>query len=446
MLPVVTPDQMRLIDESAEESLETLIERAAWEVAIEVRHMLGGTYGKRVWVLAGPGNNGSDGVEAARILSRWGVRCRLIDPTRSEPQAPGSEKPDLIVDAAFGTGLTRPYSAPAVPTVPVLAVDIPSGVNGLTGECLGSPLPADTTLTFGAYKPGLLFSDGPRLAGSVRLAPLGLNCSNTQTHLLTPDDLGSWPQRRRNAHKWNAAVRIVSGSAGMSGATALTAHASFAAGASYVGVFGEGGALPVEAVQEPRPPRWGAALVASSDRFGAVVVGPGMDPEAQNDQDQVLELLTIDRPLVLDGGALAHLNDLQPAVAERRSPTVITPHDGEFERLMGRRPAPSRIDETRELASRYGCVALLKGPTTCVADPSGEVRLVNAGDQRLATAGSGDVLSGIIAAGLAQGLSSMDSASLGALAHGMAGSLGPNSLTAGLLPALVTRCLTPCKN
>ncbi len=441
MLPVVTPEQMRVVDESAPESLETLIGRAAWEVASEARRLLGGSYGKRVWVVAGPGNNGADGVEAARILSRWGVRCRVIDAIEHDLQIPGTETPDLIIDAAFGTGLTRPFVPPELPSVPVLAVDIPSGVNGLTGERLGKPLGAVRTITFGAYKPGLLFDAGARLAGSVSVAGLGLDCSNTQTHLLTDDDLGTWPRRNADAHKWKAAVRIVSGAAGMSGATALAAKGAFASGASYVGVLGETSVLPMEAVQEQRPGLWGAAVASTADRFGSVVVGPGMDPEANGDRGQLEELLACERPLVLDGGALAHLSDLRHAMTKRTTSTVITPHDGEFERLMGRRPGADRIAETRELAARYGCVALLKGPTTCVADQQGEVRLCNAGDQRLATAGSGDVLAGVIAAGLAQGLDPLDAASLGALVHGVAGSAGPSTLTAGMLPSLVSDVL-----
>jgi NAD(P)H-hydrate epimerase len=443
MLPVVTPEQMRVIDESAPESLATLIGRAGWAVASEARQMLGGTYGTRVWVLAGPGNNGADGVEAARILSRWGVRCHVINALDPVLPPGRSQTPDLIIDAAFGTGLTRPYSPPTLPPVPVLAVDIPSGVNGLTGERLGHPIPAARTLTFGAHKPGLLFGDGAELVGSVSVADVGLDCSNTQTHLMGDHDLETWPRRSADSHKWKAALRLVAGSSGMSGATALAASGAFAAGASYVGVLGESTLLPVEAVQEPRPDRWGTAVAETSDRFGAVVAGPGMNPDETGDadKDQLEELLSVGRPLVLDGGALAHLRDLSRLVSDRSSCTVVTPHDGEFERLMGRRPGADRIGATRELAARFSCVALLKGPTTCVANQDGDVRLVEAGDQRLATAGSGDVLAGVIAAGLAQELEPLDAASLGALLHGLAGSAGAATLTAGMLPSLVSAVL-----
>ncbi len=440
MLPVLTPERMQAIDEAAPESLETLIGRAAWAVATQARDMLGGTYGKRVWVLAGPGNNGADGEEAAQILRRWGVRSLVIDAVRPALPPSGAEAPDLIIDAAFGTGLSRSYAPPALPQAPVLAVDIPSGIDGLTGERIGHPLRAERTITFGAYKPGLLFGAGAELSGSVTVANIGLDCSDTETHLLTRSDLDLWPRRDTRAHKWKAAVRLVSGSAGMSGATALAAAGAFAAGAGYVGVVGESAGLPIEAVQETRSDRWGAAVAATSHRFGAVVAGPGMDPEGDQG-DQLNELLAVDRPLVLDGGALGHLSDLRTVLVERSSCTVITPHDGEFERLMGRRPEGDRINETRELAARYGCTALLKGPTTCVASERGGVRVVNAGDQRLATAGSGDVLAGIVAAGLAQGLDPVDAASLGALLHGMAGSTGPSMLRAGMLPSLVSDVL-----
>jgi NAD(P)H-hydrate epimerase len=441
MIPVVSPEQMTVIDSAAPESLQTLIGRAAWAVAVEARKMLGNTYGRRAWVLAGPGNNGADGREAARILERWGVRCRVFDALDPIPRPPGREHPDLVIDAAFGTGLTRPFNPPDLPAVPVLAVDIPSGVNGLTGERLGEPLAADRTVTFGAHKPGLLFGDGRQLSGVVSLAGLGLDCSATRTRLVTDQDLGAWPTRATDAHKWKAAVRIVAGDRGMSGATSLVVRGAFAAGATYVAVVGENGALPLEAVQTPLPDRWGETVEFTSNRFAALVVGPGMDPDDDGAFEQLAELLPVGRPLVLDGGALAHLRQAKKAVLHRTEPTVLTPHDGEFERLMGRRPGSDRIAESRALASEYGCIALLKGPTTCVADPEGNVRLVTAGDQRLATAGSGDVLSGVVAAGLATGLAALDAAALAAHLHGAAGSAGPVSLTAGMIPGLVGEVL-----
>lgn len=434
---------MNAIDAAAPQSLETLIERAGWAVAAMARSMLGGTYGKRVWLLCGPGNNGADGRAAASVMTRWGVRCRVI-PVGADAMAPvpadRTPEPDLVIDAAFGTGLSRPFDPPPLPNVEVLAVDIPSGVDGMTGELIGSPLRATRTITFGAYKPGLLFGSGADLSGQVTVATLGLDCSDVSTHLLQPDDLERWPQRPTGAHKWNAAVRVVGGAAGMSGATALVCSGAFAAGASYLDVLGEGAALPVEAVQSARRVSWGHDVVDLAERFGAVVIGPGMDRQG-DDSLGLRAALTVDRPLVLDGGALSQLDPIQSAIAGRSRPTVLTPHDGEFERLMGGRPGTDRIQAAREGAARFDCVFLLKGPTTVVANPSGAVRLVDAGDQRLATAGSGDVLSGVIAAGLAQGLDPMDAASLGSLLHGQAGSLGRRTLTASDLPGLIGEVL-----
>ena len=175
MIPVVTPAQMAAVDAAAPEPESVLIARAGAAVARVAEDMLGGRYGKRVVVLAGKGNNGADGRAAARRLRRAGVRVCVIAAVDSPEVLPSA---DLYIDAAFGTGLSRPWSAPsrAQPDAPVLAVDIPSGLNGLDGSVLGGPVwPADRTVTFAALKPGLLLGSGPELCGQVVVAGIGLD-------------------------------------------------------------------------------------------------------------------------------------------------------------------------------------------------------------------------------------------------------------------------------
>ena len=154
MLPVVTPEEMRQIDNAAHESEEVLIERAGYAIAAEALRMMGGGYGRRVTIIAGKGNNGNDGRAAARYLRRRGIRCNI-----QAPDSPTLPKSNLVIDAAFGTGFRDSWRPPSQPQCRVLAVDIPSGIDGLTGHDTGS-LQADTTVTFGALKPGLLLQPG----------------------------------------------------------------------------------------------------------------------------------------------------------------------------------------------------------------------------------------------------------------------------------------------
>ena len=185
MIPVVTPSEMAKIDTEASEPISVLIERAGSAVAWHARHMLQGTYGKRVTIIAGKGNNGADGIEAAKCLQRWGVKVNIIQGDDDEMKVHGC---DLLIDAAVGTGLKRPYCAPHY-SGPVLSVDIPSGICGLTGEGQGKPFVANSTITFQALKPGHLLADGPFHAGSIEIADIGLDVSSTNTFMLERSDV-----------------------------------------------------------------------------------------------------------------------------------------------------------------------------------------------------------------------------------------------------------------
>jgi NAD(P)H-hydrate epimerase len=266
-------------------------------------------------------------------------------------------------------------------------------------------LAADRTVTFAAWKPGLLFPPGRDLAGRVEVADIGLAVGGAAAQLLERSDVVErWPTRGAAAHKWHAALRVVAGSRTMPGAAALVAAG---------------------AVQQPLPAiGWADEALRSFDRFHAAVIGPGLgraDEMAASARHTVVHAPV---PLVVDGDglfALAWNADGAATLLRRRSaPTVLTPHDGEYQLLTGARPVADRIVAARRLAFDTGCVVLLKGPTTVVADPSGQAIVVTAGDERLATAGSGDVLAGIVGALLARQVPAFDAAAMGAWVHGTA--------------------------
>jgi len=501
---VVTPEEMADIDQaalaglqvqhncSAEQALASLIERAGEATAKVARQMLGHCYGKRVLVLVGKGNNGNDGRSAARRLGQWGTQVVFVDAITggkdktSTSQADTTTQAgkldfDLIIDAAYGTGLSRPHVLPPGLAdlsghLPTLAVDIPSGVHGVTGEVLGEALKADATITFGAIKPGQLLGAGKELCGELKVAHIGLDVSSAKTHLLTAQDLAaSLPRRSPQAHKWNAACWLVGGSPGMSGALALAARAAYRAGAGYVRVstpgvkaamLGAQGLLPLEAVESALPEtQWAPPMkqeLSQSARFHSAVVGPGLAPtKVAKDSLAVLLDWFVDKTpgddsdndasnnpddspakglktLILDGGALEALGRIP---AHRFNPNVVlTPHDKEYEYLTGQRPGKDRLEACRKLAQDTSAVVLLKGATTVVAHPNGQALLNSAGDERLATAGTGDVLAGVIGALTAQGLNAFAAAGLAAQLHGQASQLGAtHGLVAGDLPDLLSQ-------
>ena len=429
MIPVLTPEEMKAVDRSAPEPVEVLVQRAGSAVARAALDLLGGTYGRRVVVVAGKGNNGADGRVAAERLRRRGVRVSVIDTADQPERVPPS---DLVIDAAFGTGFRGDYSAPDPAGAPVLAVDVPSGVDGLTGEAGAGAVQAMATVTFAALKPGLLFGAGYTHAGKVTVADIGLDVSRSTIALLEASDVGDWiPARGRDSHKWKSAIWVVGGSPGMTGAADMAARAAMRAGAGTVRL-GVPGHPPSprypEVVGRPLPEDgWDADVAVDLDRMKAVVVGPGLG-RSEATAAAVRRLLAIARiPVVVDADALFALGSLDDPVRflrHRPGPTVLTPHDGEFSRLAGCPPGPRRISAARHLAFTTGATVLLKGSTTIVADPAGDVLLNTTGDARLATAGSGDVLSGVVAAMLAQGLDATRAAAAGAFVHGAAAGLG----------------------
>ncbi|HVA75261.1 MAG TPA: NAD(P)H-hydrate dehydratase [Acidimicrobiales bacterium] len=450
MIPVLTPTEMSGVDRSAPEPVGVLVERAGFAVARAARTLMAGTYGRRVVVVAGPGNNGADGRVAARVLSRWGASVEVLDAVGAARMKilPGC---DLVVDAAFGTGLSRAYSPPDPGGARVMAVDIPSGLSGLTGKAVGDggAVAADATVTFAAYKPGLLLGRGPELAGEVQIAGLGLGAlaaSSANAWLVTDDDIAaSLLPRPRETHKWKSAVQVIAGSPGMPGAAVLVATSAMRAGAGYalVGVPAGppgGGLPPGEYVASGLPAQgWASEAAKSSERVQALVVGPGLGG-ARVEVAQLLRATSV--PAVVDADGLTgvgSLDEVREVTASRAAAIVLTPHEGEYSRLRGRAVPDDRLEDVRDAARSSGAVVLLKGSTTVVASPDGRVLIAAAGSSRLATAGTGDVLSGVIGAFIARGLPAFEAAAYAAHCHGRAASLGsPEGLVASDLPRLVS--------
>jgi len=448
--PVLTTAEMQEVDALASTTtpLDELVERAGTKVALAALDLLGGAYGRRVVLICGKGNNGGDGRVAARLLARRGARVEVVTPDTGPIGFDGTPV-DLVVDAAFGTGFRGAYDAPEVaPGIPVLAVDIPSGVAGDAGTTTGRVLAADRTVTFVAAKPGLLQGDGARLAGELAVVDIGLPLGVHRIDLVEDADVAAWlPRRSPDGNKWSAAVAVVAGSPGMTGAAAMCARAAYRSGAGMVRLGVPGGDpahLPAtEAVGVELPAvGWAVAALAAADRCRAVVVGPGLG-RAEGTAEEVRHLLAgVSVPTVVDADGLHALGRLDTGPLEAAAPLVLTPHDGEYLRLLGEAPGPDRLAAARRLAALSGSVALLKGPTTAVADPSGRVLLARTGTPALASAGTGDVLSGMIGAFLARGVAPLEAAALGAHVHGRAGALGHRAgLVAGDLPELVARVL-----
>jgi hydroxyethylthiazole kinase-like uncharacterized protein yjeF len=449
MRPVLTVSEMNAVDSAARQStpLDVLVGRAGRAVAVVALDMLGGTYGRRVVVVAGRGNNGADGRVAAAYLSRRGARVCVLEAGGVTEVGPA----DLVIDAAYGTGFHGEYHPPGLrPGTPVLAVDIPSGVDGDTGDAGGSPWAAGRTVTFVALKPGLLQGEGARLAGEVSVVDIGLPAGDPPISVMEDADIVALvPPRRHGGNKWSAAVLVVAGSPGMTGAAALCARSAYRSGAGMVRLGVPGGDLAEAPVSEAvsvglRVPEWSSEALEAAGRCSAVVVGPGLgrDPSTAAEVRRLVARSPV--PVVLDADGLFALGTLG---ADHRpvagSTLVLTPHDGEYRRLMDTEPGPDRIGAARRLATASGAVSLLKGPTTAVAAPDGRVLLATAGTTALATAGSGDVLSGVIGALIARGVAPLEAAAVGAHVHGRAGGRGAvEGLVAGDLPHLVSEVLS----
>lgn len=442
MIPVLTPEQMRAVDAAADVPVEVLIERAGWSVAQTALRLLGGGYGRTVNIVAGPGNNGADGRVAAERLRARGVHVRVVDALSAPAELPPA---DLVIDAAFGSGFHGRWRMPDIGDAPILAVDVPTGLDGLTGEAESATRAATATVTFCAPSPGHVLNDGPELVGELTVADIGLDAGTTSTHLVESSDVGAWvPPRRVDAHKWVHAVRVIAGSPGMTGAAGLAAAAALRGGSGMVAVSSPGveSSTPIEVVERRIPPfDWADEVLSDLHRFQALVLGPGLGREEYTVPSLVRTVLESVVPMVIDGDGLFALSwneDGDPSfLSDREVATVLTPHDGEYGLLTGQPPGENRIVAAHTLAETTGATVLLKGPTTVVAATDGRTYLVANGTERLATAGTGDVLSGLIGAFLAAGTPAPEAAAAAAWVHAEAAAATSTGMIAGDLLATI---------
>jgi NAD(P)H-hydrate epimerase len=448
-------------------------------VAWEVRRVTGGAYGRHVVVVCGKGNNGGDGLVAARTVARWGMRAHVFELEAGVDRARFDRAlatADAAVDAMYGTGFRGTLEGDAAWIAerlrawggPTVAVDIPSGVDGLRGATSGPVVDATVTVTFAARKPGLVFEPGRSHAGEVVVADIGIDLggstdADAELGLVEASDVRAWlPDRAPDAHKWQSGVMVVGGSGGMMGAPMFVSRAAMRAGAGIVwcevpGDEAARAASGSEVIMRALPATPGGALardaaetvLADVGRFRALAVGPGLGPDPT--VPYVVRALVAEAriPLVLDADGLNALSGDFTALRSRQTrgaPVVLTPHAGEYERLMGEAVGGDRIAAARALADRSGAVVLLKGPGTVIAAPRppsgpGRVALNPTGGAALATAGSGDVLTGIIAAFLARGMEAFAAAAAGAWVHGRTADLvteaeGPGLVASDLITHL----------
>jgi len=454
VLPVLTRDEMRVADAAALVSVShaTLVNRAGTAVAHVALQMLGGAYGKHVVVVAGKGSNGADAGVAAALLARRGARITMIGATDAPATLPEC---DLLIDGAYGTGFHGVYDAPhMVPGTPVLAVDIPSGVDADTGVAEGSACRATHTVTFAALKPGLLQGAGPRHSGQVEVIDIGIGLGTVTVALVEDADVAAWlPKRTRQSNKWTTAVGIAAGSVGMEGSAVLCTRGAMAAGAGMIRLGSPGdpyAAWPTEAVRMSLPERgWAPAFLAATAKCKALVIGPGLGTDPATSQEIRSVIVGSSQPMVIDADAITALGDVDSAgelLRRRTGVTVLTPHDGEFARMSGSGPDEDRVASVRSLMHQIPAIVLLKGPLTAVGHADGplpDVLLVSAGVTALATAGTGDVLSGMIGAFMARGVPAHQAAALAAHVHGRAAAAGQaEGLVAGDLPKLVSEVLS----
>ncbi len=488
MLELLTTDEMAQADRLTVEggtSGAALMEAAGAAVARAARRLA--PPAARILVLCGPGNNGGDGFVAARHLAEAGhpVRLALLgrrealrgdaaaaaDRWSGEVSAFSPEMLDgagLVVDALFGAGLARPLEGAAAEIVdavnrsgvPVVAVDVPSGLDGTTGRAAGPVVRAGRTVTFFRRKPGHLLLPGRTLCGEVELAQIGIpdsvlgtirpRCFANEPGLWR--DALRWPQP--DGHKYRRGHALVVGGEGWkSGAPRLAATAALRAGAGLVTIAAPFRALPIYAAQltavmltEANNPS-GLREVLEDERKNAVLLGPGLGVEPRTAQ-LARAALEAKRPVVLDADALTSFETRPEAlfelIAADGRPVVLTPHEGEFARLFGRdtlTQATSKLEAARDAARRSGAVVVLKGGDTVVAAPDGRAAVNATSAPWLATAGTGDVLGGIILGHLAQGLSGFEAAAASVYMHGAAAQRhGPGLISEdipGLLPGVL---------
>ncbi len=481
---VIFPHEMQALDEAAAKSgIEplNLMERAGRELALAARNMLGVPEGRKVAVVAGKGKNGGDGLVAARYLAQWGAQVTVVmlnstselhpdalanyerlegitlqEWPAGEPEHAVLTRSDLVIDCIFGIGfrgVAEGLYAEAIQAVndvgaAVLAADIPSGVNGADGSVSGPAVRAEKTVTFALPKTGLYLYPGAGLVGELEVREIGIpallltEVAASDIATIDEDYVSSLlPARPADAHKGtNGRVLLLAGSVGMTGAAVLASQAALRTGAGMATLGIPVSLNPIletkltEVMTLPLPETAEQALSAeaaipalrAAERADAVALGPGIGTGAETRELVVRLLREVAAPLVLDADGLNCVAREPGVLAERDGPLILTPHPAELSRLTGRSTEEilqDRLGAVKEAAQRFGCPVVLKGAHSLVADPAGRVRINLTGSSGMATAGSGDVLTGCIAALLAQGLPPLEAAVCGVYLHGSAGEL-----------------------
>jgi ADP-dependent NAD(P)H-hydrate dehydratase / NAD(P)H-hydrate epimerase len=436
-----------------------LMARAAYGLAdaiiAELIALSGGVAGRRVCAVVGSGDNGGDALWAATFLRRRGAAADaiLLKPERTHQKGLAAfrkaggrivngvaESTDLVIDGVVGisgSGPLRPdaakvFEAVDAKAIPVVAVDIPSGIDAATGAITGPAVHAALTVTFGGLKPVHALAD----CGRVRLVDIGLGLPQTDVVGFDAADVAArWPVPGPHDDKYTQGVTgVMAGSSTYPGAAVLCTGAAVAATSGMVRYTGSAHSEVLahwpEVIASPTP--------AAAGRVQAWVVGPGLGTDDIGAAALWFALGT-DLPVLVDADALTILAAHPDLLGSRRAPTVLTPHAGEFARLAGAPPGDDRVGATRKLADALGATVLLKGNVTVIADPGGQVYLNPAGQSWAATAGSGDVLSGMIGALLAAGLPAAEAAAAAAFVHAHAAALSAADPGPGDAPTSASR-------
>ena len=505
MLPVLDNEAMREADRHTIEDLSVpgleMMENAASGVVDALRDSF--PEARRILILCGRGNNGGDGLAAARLLAGDDLEIKVLlfaHPDTLSPDAAENLRlaksagvpivviegedltaldtelepnhPDLVVDALLGTGIDRPLGGRLAKVVEriegaglkVVAVDVPTGLNGSSAEIPGPVMPAELTVTFAALKLCHVLPPACLCCGEVAVVDIGISDTVLETgchlHWIESEDVALLlPMRQANSHKGSFGhLLIVAGAEGRGGAVAMAGQAAVVTGAGLVTMAVPRPAVPVvdgaclEAMTHPLAATDSGEVAGPEglerllDRMTAMATGPGMGTGdgAARTLEWVLD--TWEGPLLLDADAINLLAGRPQRLSGREQPPVLTPHPGELARLLDcstEDVVGDRVAAAREAASRAGAVVVAKGFRTVIADPGGEVWINPTGDDGLASGGSGDVLTGTIAGLLAQGLEPVRAALVGCWLHGRAGELGgetyPAAVPAAELPKLVAR-------
>lgn len=493
-LALLTPTEMARADKAAiaaGTSGLVLMERAGRAVADAVSRRA--RPGQAILVLCGPGNNGGDGFVAARLLRERGFAVTLalsVDRAAMKGDAgamarawtgevmpissAGPERAAVVIDALFGAGLDRPLTGEVAALAhrvnaseaSVIAVDVPSGLSGETGRADGPVIEADETVTFFRLKPGHLLHPGRGLCGVVTLADIGITAEaafgdgalEARTFRNAPGLWhAAWPNHAVDTHKYKrGAVLVLAGGLAGVGAPRLGARAALRIGAGLVTIACRPEALAAHAARGPDALIQRAVasaadieILLAEKRLGAVLVGPalGLDEAAR---EAVLAALHSDVPAVFDADALtllaAETTSINSWITRRGAACVLTPHEGEFERLFASSPdvmtAPSKLERARRASAATGAVVVLKGPDSIIAAPGGKAAINTTGSPALATAGSGDVLAGLIAGLLAQGMPAFQAACAAVWLHGKAAERLGRGLIADDLPEAILPALS----